>query len=499
MKMRWRRKQRRKIPKSKSGDAQRDKALAMNYFLCYTKRKKLTWAFFESLGWPENDVIRARNRMRPVVSLTNLVRVVTWLREEMELTEDEVRQVVLESPIMMGHSVESLEERRAFFFRKRVGVPEVMQKEFLLKYPRMFTRPVEKSLVPMIYGMIADFGISDAVDLLKRYPSVFVRNTTEQLKLKLEMLQKLGFTGPDISRLVRAQDAGGPSQNVLCNFLDRRIPPLAKLLRKNGLTEREIVEAIITQVPILAIDLKEVEARLNFLLREMECTPREIGAFPACLKYPVEARLQRIAYVKKYGFGEGLGLAELLSPDEREWQAMKKQWRGVGQHPASAKPKKESTRAEELLAQWEEEIEEDPEVEELVKMEEEGLVAVDPIKFAPRRRRRKIPIPKVYNLYEQNRIRKPNDPDYTRKMLEKRLAVGLAIERGERPPKLGGELEPLSGDGVLGEGVAPSKGRRAIRVKKRGPPKKNKKPRKKKGKKPRKLPNTLFPGVERMF
>lgn len=486
--MRWRRKQRRPIPRSKKGDPVRDAELAMTYVLCNTKRKKLTWAFFEALGMPEADVIRARNKMRPGVSLTNLARVVTWLRTELELTSADLQTVIRQSPLLMAHSLESLEARKAFFLRKRIGLSEKTQREWLLKYPRMFTRPVESSLVPLIYGLIEEFGIYDAPELLRKYPRVFAHNTWAQLKIKVGGLIDVGCTPADVSRLFAAAD-NGVSQDVLCNGLDRRIPPLAKLLRKNGLTEREVANLVVSEVPLLAVDLKEIERRLHFLLRDMERSPREVGAFPACLKYPVEARLQRLAYVKRYGFGEGLGLAELLNPDDREWQEMKKAWRGVGQHPASVPPKeKDANRAEELLAQWEEEIEEDPEVEELVKMEEEGLVLMDPVKFKPRKKRR-IPIPKVYNIYEQNRIRKPKDPDYTVKMLEKRLALAL----GEEPPVW--EKETQGSEAVKPKKVVRVRG---LVVKKRNRVK-GKSPRKKKGKKPPRQLNTIFPGVEKMF
>ncbi|GAQ81677.1 hypothetical protein KFL_000870120 [Klebsormidium nitens] len=300
-----------KPPKGSPAEGEPDLVKRMELRLRALTKFDFLWAYFEALGL-DQERTKLGVMFQPVTMTVPLAhRAITYLREGLGFKDKEIHAVIVDSPHLLRWQPDAYRKRREFF--AFVGWDE---KKLIQQDPAAYSKDVENQLKPM-YELLERRGVKDVKRSWKEAPIIFGKNTLQSMETKLELLLAEGFTPDDVNSFVVTEP------DSLALNIEKTLPPLVKILKKWGFTERQRVDVLAGWPEVFEQRRIFFNDRLKFLIEENGRTPAEIATWPQVMWYDVVGRLEPcFNLAMRYGYLDK-DLEYILQPPEEVFSSQR--------------------------------------------------------------------------------------------------------------------------------------------------------------------------------
>ena len=189
----------------------------------------------QSLGCTAQDANKAEGMLLPNIA-ESLTRAqaderCSWLQSSLDLSDAELKKVVMRFPALLGYSVEDNMAPKLDWLQDRLNLDAAQLKKMVLSLPQLLSLSVEDNMEPKLQWLQTRFHLDDAglKMMVLRLPAVLCYSVEANIQPKLGFFEEeLGLSPSE----VRASIVSAPSR--LGYSLKTRFRPRLKVCRAAG-------------------------------------------------------------------------------------------------------------------------------------------------------------------------------------------------------------------------------------------------------------------------
>ncbi|KAG1366657.1 transcription termination factor MTERF6, chloroplastic/mitochondrial [Cocos nucifera] len=240
--------------------------------------------FFKSQGFDDADIKKIVSRQPRCLGFDVEKTLAPKFRalRDLGFSQSNLRHLVLFHPSVVNCRLHRTLLPRIELWRNLFGSLELLKK-FLKRKNWFLNCSIEKRILPNL-SLLRDYGIPDKriSYMVKRDPSLIGRR-------------------PDSLRHIvgRIEELGVPTHSGMFAWVLQTLHPCSKarfaarmeLMRNFGWSESEFLTAFSKAPGILNVSKKVMQRKMEFLVKEVGCTPSYVARYPVLLMYSLDKRL----------------------------------------------------------------------------------------------------------------------------------------------------------------------------------------------------------------